>query len=68
MEVHPKATGLEAYDFMKDESAIDITTIQLARSIVAPITLLLSQMRENDVNLSSNEATCARLLQFKEQK
>jgi hypothetical protein len=68
MQVHPKATGLESYDFSKDENAIDITTIQLERSIVAPITLLLSQMRENDVNLSSSEATCARLLQFKKEQ
>lgn len=68
MQVYPKATGLETYDFRKDENAIDITTIQLERSIVIPVQSLLRQMKQNDVNLRSKETACERLSQFKEQQ
>jgi hypothetical protein len=68
MQVYPKATGLEAFDFSTDENAIDITSIQLERSIVIPIPLLLGQMKTNDVNLSSKDTPCQRLLQFKKEQ
>lgn len=70
MEVQPKLTGFEdgPIDFTTDEDAIDLTTIQLYRSIAIPVNQLISRMRTGAVFLESSAAACPRLSQFKKQE
>jgi hypothetical protein len=70
MQVNPKLTGFEGgqINFCKDEDAIDITTIQLHRSIVIPVHMLLDEMDRHNVYLKSKTTPCDRLVQFKEEQ